>query len=369
MNNKKKIIVIALTVVVVIAAVIVSQQRAPQTTREKTRLFPELAEKINNVSELIIRDSQTSLTIHRVAGKWSIAEADNYPALVDKIKQNVLAVSDLHVIAEKTNNPDLYKRLGVEDPDSKGATSRSLTLISDEGELAQLIIGKARRSKSASSAPGLYVRIPGQQQALLVEGRLSVSADIIQWIRRDIIDIEGDRVNDVHLRPAGKNEVFLKRDNPVDDLALQDIPEGMEQQSEYLISRLASILENIFVDGVKKESSINFSRPDSIINVTTFDGLEANAEIVNSGEHTYARFSFNAIADRAVSAEAVDESSTEADTVEEIKVTLEQEAETLNSLVEGWAYQLSTSKAELFNQSLSDLVREPESEVSGNDTE
>ena len=50
------IIVTALTLVVVIAAVIVSQQRAPQTSREKTRLFPELAEKINDVSELIIRD-------------------------------------------------------------------------------------------------------------------------------------------------------------------------------------------------------------------------------------------------------------------------------------------------------------------------
>ena len=181
--NNKYIIVTALTLIVVIAAVIVSQQRAPQTSMEKTRLFPELTGKINDVSELVIHDGQTTLTVHRVSEKWSIADADDYPALVDKVKQTVLAVSDLQVVAEKTNNPDLYKRLGVEDPDSLGATSHLLTLTADGDELATLIAGETRRSKSASSAPGLYVRIPGQQQALLVEGRLTVSTDIIQWIQ------------------------------------------------------------------------------------------------------------------------------------------------------------------------------------------
>ena len=369
MMNKRRVIVIALTLIVVIVAVIVSYQRAPQTSREKPRLFPELAERINDVSRLIIRDGETSLTIHRKAGKWSIAEADDYPALVDDVKQTVLAVSDLHVVAEKTSNPDLYKRLGVEDPDSQGATSDVLTLISAEDELAELIIGKTRRSKSASSAPGLYVRIPGQQQALLVAGRLTVSTDMVQWIKRDVINIEGDRVSAVHVQPAGKPAVLLEKDSPGDNLVLQNIPKDKEQQSDYLISRMATLLENTFVDGVRKEDGIDFASPDSVINITTFDGLTANVEVVNSGEHTYARFSFAAQSERPVSDETADESSAEADAEGEIKATPEQEAETLNNLVAGWAYQLSTSKAELFNQSLSDLVRDPESDVAEGDVE
>ena len=367
--NNRRVIIAALTVIVVIAAVIVSQQRAPQTSREKTRLFPELAGKINDVSELVIRDSETTLTVQRVSGRWGIAEADDYPALVDDVKQTVLAVSDLEIVAEKTSNPDLYERLGVEDPDSKGATSHLLTLKSNGNELAQLIVGKTRRSKSDSSAPGLYVRIPGQQHALLAEGRLSVSADIIQWIKRDIINIEGDRVSTVHIRPAAGQEVSLKRDNLGDELVLQNIPEGKEQQSEYLISRMATVLENIYVDGVRKEDSIDYTRPDSIINVTTFDGLEAEIEAVKSGEHTYARFSFTAQAGDAASEEAGDEVSTETDIDEEIRITPGQETESLNSLLNGWAYRLSTSKAELFNQSLSDLIREPESEDSEDESE
>ena len=357
--NNKRVIIAALTAIVVIAAVVVSQQRAPQTSREKTSLFPELAGKINDVSELVIRDGETTLTVQRVSDRWGIAEADDYPALVDDVKQAVLAVSDLQVVAEKTSNPDLYKRLGVEDPDSLGATSHLLTLKSNGDELARLIVGETRRSKSASSAPGLYVRIPGQQHALLVEGRLSVSADIIQWIKRDIVNIEGDRVSAVHIQPADGQEVSLERAEPGDDLVLQNIPEGKEQQSEYLISRIATILENVYVDAVRREDSFDYSRPDAVINVTTFDGLVADIETVKSGEHTHARFSFSAQPGRADNGETAEEDSTDD---EEIRVTPEQEAETLNRLAEGWAYQLSISKAELFNQSLSDLVREPEEE-------
>ena len=351
--NNRRVIIAALTVIVVIAAVVVSQQRAPQTSREKTSLFPELAEQINDVSELVIHDGETTLTVQRVADRWGIAEADDYPALVDDVKQTVLAVSDLQVVAQKTSNPDLYKRLGVEDPDSKGATSHLLTVKSNGEELARLIVGETRRSKSASSAPGLYVRIPGQKHTLLVEGRLSVSADIIQWIKRDIVNIEGDRVSAVHIQPAGGQQVRLERAEPGDDLVLQNIPDGKEQQSEYLISRMATILENIYVDDVRREDGFDYSRPDAVINVTTFDGLVADVEAVKSGEHTYARFSFTAQAGRAANGETAEE---------EIEVTPEQEAETLNRLAEGWAYRLSTSKAELFNQSLSDLVREPENE-------
>ena len=356
--NTRQIVVTVLTVVAVIAAVIVSQQRAPQTSRDKYALFPELSGRINDVSELAVRDGQTALTVRRAGGNWGVAESDNYPALPDKVKQTVLAVSDLQVIAEKTDNPDLYKRLGVEDPDSKGAASHLLTLSGNGEPLAELVVGNSRRSSSAAAAPGLYVRIPGKAQALLVEGSLSVRADLIDWIKRDIIDIEGDRVNTVRLRPAGGKEVFLERDGSAGNLALQDIPEGKEPASEYLVGRMATVLENIYVEGVRKEAGIDFTRPASVIDVTTFDGLAAHIEVAGSGEHTYARFSFAA----PEGAGATGESPAAPDAGEEAELAPGQEAETLNGLVRGWAYRLSATKAELYGQTLSDLVQDPEPE-------
>ena len=366
--NSRHIIVAVITIIVIVAAVIVSQQRAPQASKEKTRLFPEFVGKINDVSEINVRDGQTTLTIQRVSGKWKVVEADDYPALVEEVKQTVLAVSDLRVIAEKTTNPDLYKKLGVEAPGNQGATSHLLTVKSNGDELASMIVGNARRSKSPSSAPGLYVRIPGQAQALLVEGKLSVSTDIIQWIKNDIINIEADRVSAIHIRPRGEPEIHLKKENPGDDLVLQNIPEGKEQQSEYLVTRMAALLEYIYVDGVRNEDSIDYSSPDSIISVKTFDGLTANAEVKKSGGHTFARFSFTAEPGETVTEDDTDEAPEAAGAEEEDTITPEQEAENLNSSMNGWAYQLSESKAKLFTQSLSDLIRDPESEAT-EDTE
>lgn len=363
--NNRYIIIVVLTVLVVVAAVFVSQQRAPQTSREKTVLFPELAGRVNDVSELVVRDGRSMLTIRRVSGNWGIAEADNYPALPDRVKQAVLAVSDLQVIAEKTDNPDLYKRLGVEDPDDKGATSHLLTLSGDGGKLAELVVGKPRRSKSAAGAPGLYVRIPGQEQALLAEGRLTVSADIIHWIKRDIINIEGDRVNAVRLRPAGGTEVSLKRDNLADDLELENIPEGKEPASEYQVSRIATVFENVYAEGVRKVENLDFTKPDAVINATTFDGLTAHVEVVKNEGDSYARFSFAAQAGSPDKQHDTGGSTAENGAGEESAPTPEEEAETLNSLVRGWAYRLSTSKAELYGQSLSDLVREPSGDHTG----
>ena len=379
-------IVAVLTVVAVGAAIIVSQQRAPETSREKPALFPQLAERINDVSKVVVRDAQNTLTVQRVADNWGIAEADNYPALLDKVKEAVLAVADLKVIAEKTDNPALYERLGVEDIDRQGATSTLLTLVADDEELAGLIVGDTRRSSSAAAAPGLYVRIPGQQQALLVAGRLTVSADIIQWLQRDIINIEGERVSTVRLRPAGATEVILSRDKPADDLVLQDLPEGKEQQSEYVIGRMATVLENVYADGVSKADNIDFSTPAATLEVTTFDGLTAVIEVAQRGAQPYARFAFaaretaagDAQVDAATDEARVDavapsgpdaDSSPETDAEAEQKPTPAQEAAALNNLLQGWAYRLSTSKAELYTQTLDDLVREPEPEPVTEDAE
>ncbi len=360
--NNKHIIFAVVTIIVIVAAILISQQRAPQTSKEKTRLFPGLAGKINDVSEISVQDSDKTLTIHRVSGKWGIADADDYPALVDKVKQTVIAVSELHVIAEKTTNPDLYKRLGVEAPGDRGATSHSLTLKSNGDELASLIVGKPRRSQSPSHSPGLYVRLPERAAALLVEGDLSVSADIIQWIKRDIIDIASDRISDIHISHKDASLVHLEKNKPEDDLALKNIPAGKEQESEYAINRMATLLENIYIDGVRSAGNIDYSSPDATAVIKTFDGLTATAQVKKSNGNTYAKFSF-----AAPPAETMIENNTDADSdseepdmEEDTTPTPEQEAENLNAVVNGWAYQLSESKSELFNKPLADLVRDPE---------
>lgn len=381
---------IAVTVVAVVAAVVISQQRAPQTSKETSLLFPDLAAKVNEVSELQVRDALSELTVRRVSGTWRVAEGDDYPALVDKVKQTVVGAADLRVVAEKTQNPDLHKRLGVEDPEGKGAESHLLTLKSDGEELASFIRGKARRSQSPSRSPGFYARLPGQPQALLVEGGVEISTDVAEWIERDIVDIEGVEVSDIRLSHREGPEVILKRETPEDDLVVQNIPEGKEQESEYAIVRLAGLMANIYVNGVKRADRFASAAPATSIEVKTFDGLLATAQVYVEDEKTYAQFSFAAaleVPEEGAEAEVAGsgEGGAEAGETEGVEggapssevagagddgieagdegaedaMTPAERAKALNALTAGWAYQLSDSKAELFTKPQSELVRDP----------
>lgn len=395
--GNRNLVFIAVTVVAVVAAVAISQQRAPQTRKETSLLFPDLAAKVNEVSELQIRDALSELTVRRVSGTWRVAEGDDYPALVDKVKQTVVGAADLRVVAEKTQNPDLHKRLGVEDLESKGAESHLLTLKSGGEELASFIKGKARRSQSPSHSPGFYARLPDQPQALLVEGGLEISTDVAEWIERDIVDIEGVEVSDIRLSHREGPEVVLKRETPEDDLVLQNIPAGKEQESEYAIVRLAGVMANIYVNGVKRADRFASAAPATNIEVKTFDGLLATAQVYVEDEKTYAQFSFAAAPEVAEAkaevagagdgdaeagdggtgagdedAEAGEGSTGAGDGTEagdggaeagaegaEDAMTPAERAQALNALTAGWAYQLSDSKAELFTKPQSELVRDP----------
>ena len=402
--GNRNLVFIAVTVVAVVAAVAISQQRAPQTRKETPLLFPDLAAKVNEVSELQVRDALSELTVRRVSGVWRVAEGDDYPALVDKVKQTVVGAADLRIVAEKTQNPDLHKRLGVEDPESKGAESHLLTLKSDGEALASFIKGKARRSQSPSHSPGFYARLPGQPQALLVEGGLEIGTDVAEWIERDIVDIEGVEVSDIRISHREGPEVILKRETPEDDLVVQNIPEGKEQESEYAIVRLAGLMANIYVNGVKRADRFASAAPAANIEVKTFDGLLAMAQVYVEDENTYAQFSFAAApeaAEEVAEAEAagageggaeagddvagagetegVEESAASSEVAEagdddagagddgagagddgaEDAMTPAERAQALNALTAGWAYQLSDSKAELFTKPQSELVRDP----------
>lgn len=376
MKRNKQLIVLLVTPLIVAVAVALSIQRAPQTAKEKPRLFPELIGRINEVDEIRIQDAEATLTVHSEAGYWTVAEADDHPALVDKIKQTAFSVSDMRVIAHKTSDPERYKALGVEAPSVRGSVSHLLTLSSDGEQLASLIVGKPRKSSSPADAPGLYVRLLKQDQALLVTGRLSPSADVSEWIERNILNIAMDRVQAVQLHPTDDSPVRLERDSSEAELSLQDIPAGKEQAADYLISRMATIFENVYADGVKKAGSIDFSRPDILVRVRTFDGLLAEAQVKQMDEQTHAVFSFEVdpaqVAGEQAETQAeepdaevaaADEaagSDNETDSQETPAPAVEEEAERLNKQVRGWAYQLSPAKAELFNQSLSELTRTPE---------
>ena len=127
MKSNKFLIFTLVTIAVIIAATMMSRHRAPTTTMEKQLLFPELLEKVNDVSTIELTKQDTSLSLLKHNNQWVIKQADNYPADFGKIRETVIAVAELMILAEKTSNADRYEKLGVEKPSADGANSLLLS--------------------------------------------------------------------------------------------------------------------------------------------------------------------------------------------------------------------------------------------------
>ncbi|MCZ6526228.1 MAG: DUF4340 domain-containing protein [Gammaproteobacteria bacterium] len=356
-TNQLKLLLL-ITITTIIVAVISSHYRSPTSSIQKELLFPELNTRINDVSEISIQGNEATLNLIRTADKWGIKEADGYPALFNNIRQTVIAVSTLRIVAQKTSNPALYARLGVEAPETKRALSHLLTLKDSSGQtLASLIVGKARHSKSAIDNPGIYVRLPDQEQALLVEGMLGISANISDWFRRQVFDIKSDRVREISIQHHDGTTVLLKRENDIDELMLTNIPEGKKAQSEVILSSMGIMLESLLVDNVRATDKVEYPEVQSTATLKTFDGIIATIHSAKVGEHRYARFSFTYDASIA---EPLDVDSSNADDSGVDKSSVAQEVDYLTEVTYGWLYEIPEFKFKLFTKRLSNLIRDPD---------
>ena len=351
MKSRSLIILAIVTVVAILAAVFADKNRSTDISSGKEHVFPQLSTQINDVHNLSLEKYGQSLSLVKLDNTWVIKEADNYPANFGKIKESVIAVSKLMILSNKTSNPDLYGRLGVEDPASEKSNSLLMSLGDAEGNvLATLIVGSIRHSKSADSQPGLYVRFPDSDTALLAEGRLQLSADIRDWFNRNLMDIDGARISSIVIERADAPVVSLHREKDTDDFSLDNIPEDKEIQSAVIITRMSTMLESLAAEGVRSSSSVS----DYIVSTTrlsTFDGLQISISNAIVDGSSYASFSFSA--DDSETVDAGSEDTGEMDG----QASVSEEAAMLNKVHSGWAYQIPDYKFELFDESLDDLVR------------
>ncbi|MFQ5660676.1 MAG: DUF4340 domain-containing protein [Gammaproteobacteria bacterium] len=357
MKANRLALLTVITFTVIIAAVYTSYYHSPETGKKKELLFPDLNKKINSVSKMTIHGNQSTITLRRDGNQWKIKEADDYPALFDKIKQTVIAVSELKILAYKTRNVALYPRLGVEDVNKKGAKSKLVTLEDNAGnQLASLIAGNKRHSKSAIGKAGLYVRLPGHDQALLVEGRLDVSANIIDWFQRNLFNIEPDRIREIKIEHKDSDTVMLNRRSSEDDFTLVNIPEGKQAKSIVVLNRMKTMLEDTLVDNVKSAGRTEFPDTQSVATVMTFDGLIATVTSTIIDDTRYARFAFSYVPpspDTTGNSEKPKKKESGS-----AGKDVGKEVQRLTANTKDWVYEVPEFKFELFTKKMDDLVQD-----------
>lgn len=249
-------------------------------------LFPGLREQINEVTGLVIQDSGARVASLRLRdGQWQVEEKQGFPADAGKLRSALLILAEARIVEEKTSRPEMYSRLGVEDPGTPGAENLWLTIELGEAQRG-LVIGKPAMGNSH------YVRRTSEATSLLVNQGLSMSADPITWLQTAILDIDAGQIERIDIVHApGEVLAITRGDGSSENFVIENLPDEREAISDFAANGMASSLARLsFSDVRRKQGAV--ATDSTTATFTTLEGLVITLTL-QAGNPAWASFTFS----------------------------------------------------------------------------
>jgi len=225
MQQRGFIVLLTATVIVVAAAIVVlaAGDRAASPAPSGERALPGLAAKLGDLAWVGLSRGPTKIDFAAVNGSWAVVEKGNYPAAQAKMRQLLLGLADLTLVEPKTERPELFARLDLDDPANGKATD--LKLNDRIGQtVAELIVGKRRVDRFGTGNDAVYLRKPGIDRAWLARGSLEVGGEIVDWLDRRILDIPAARIASIKVTGDDGAILTFGRAQPAERFAVPDAP-------------------------------------------------------------------------------------------------------------------------------------------------
>ena len=351
MKPKSLVIFAGVTAVVTAVALVTVANRywISQSTATE-RAFPGLLDRINDVAEIDIKAKGTTTVIKRADPGWVMPNKFDYPVQSEMAKGAAIGFGEMELTERKTAHPDRYARLGVEDVDGENAKSRLVTLKDAKGAtLAEMIVGRPREGRLGGQG-GIYVRHVGDPQSWFAPANFEIPGNPMVWLEPRIIHVNAKRVATVTtVQPNGDTLVLYKDTPQTAHFAFKDLPAGKKLKGEAVADDMSTALTTVDLVDVAPQANIDFTQKVWHTEVKTFDGLDVKVDIVQQGEHPWAKLVASAgtpLTDRNSQAEDVQKFLKTADEVA-------KEAADINTRTGKWAYELQGYQAEKLRSPLS----------------
>ena len=395
MKRARSLLVLAVfALAAVIAAVALRTETGDSSIPGEGELvFPGLLSRVDEVRRIHAVSGGETFTLAHDGERWTMPERDGYRAVPDKIHKLVVGAAGLERREPKTSDPSRYPRLGLDDPAEEGSGSIRFTLEDDAAEvLADFIIGNRETSRIDLSLSEFYLREPDDPQSWLVEGKLSVSRDPIEWLEREVLRIDEARVRTVRVRQADGGRLDVSRSRPGDeDFVLHDIPPGHEVESQWRVNDIGRGLANLRFRDVRRAVGEMEGEPGFSAELLTFDGLAVHVRTRRDGEASFLRiraaFDEGALDTRFGPADPAGEGDASsggaqgesagnegepaapgAGGIERVEGLLaadavREEVERLNGAWQGWEFRLADFKRSYFTVPAAELVKPAETDT------
>ena len=243
------------------------------TVTAGTPVLPALADDLDAVDRLILRTADGSFTVARDGDRWVVPDKGGYAADEALVRSVLVGLAELRLEGARTARPELYDRLGVQDPGNPGARSIEVLALDGAGEVAgSLIIGELRIGGFGLIGPARYVRRPEQAQSWLAAGALDVPRASADWLERRLMDIPRHLVREVRIEGPDRPALVIRRDESGDDpgdaagraaLAIVDLPGDRVVDRQDRVDALAAALEGPDLTDVRPTARAPCSPPSA----------------------------------------------------------------------------------------------------------
>lgn len=328
MNTRTLAILGGAAIVVLVAGLVIGTGGGEQhnDAPQGQLAFPNLASKLQEAAKLEVVHHGATVHLVRKDAIWDVADRAGYPADQPKVHTLTTALTELRLAEPRTSNPDDYARLGVEDAQGKDANSTLVRVLdANGGAIAELILGHVRTG-AHGAGDGVYVRRAGEAQAWLADGKLAASGDVMEWLDRDVANIDPPYVESVVVSRDKQGFTVARKDGKMTMTAPAEHP----KLDQFKLDDMTHGLAQLVLDNVQPAPAPGARLGQAV--VTSNKGVAVTVNVNKAGADAI-----------WVEVSAAGEGDAKA------------QADAINAKTKGWAYQVPSWKEQMFVPTMDDL--------------
>lgn len=240
-------------------------------------ILPGLFEALNDVDSFSVigAGDKVIATMQRQQDQWVLAERNNYPADLSKIRNVVLALAEAKIIEEKTSNQSLYAKLGVEDVTANEAAGVKVIVTYGEKK-QQLVVGKPGPQINKTR----YVRRADEKTSWLVDRKIDLNYEVPHWLQKDILSVEPAEMSAITLKlhDGETLEIFNHKHGEEDVFAVLNLTDPNAQVIEAEVHQITNALSSFQLLDVENRASFEGGEPTYTIKFELKTGV--NLELI-----------------------------------------------------------------------------------------
>ena len=347
--SQRTVAILAAALVVLLALVIFGQ-RTSAPVGLGTALVPDLEAALGDLERVTVAkaNGETVATLEKRPDNWVVADKNGYVANAAKLRQALTALAEAKILEQKTANPELYGRLGVEDVTAANAAGVSVALTAQGRELPTIILGNAEGSKYR------YARRAGEAQSYLIDRNPDVPRAAAQWIDSVIVDVRGERVREVTITHADGEVVHIsKASSELANFDVAAVPKGRELSYPGVANVIGNALRELNLEDV--ETAAAPAEQPTIVEFRTFDGLIVRVTGSKRGDEDWISLEASVDSAQAAAPPAAPAEGAAASTPPAADPNAE--AQRINAKVAGWRYKIAGFQYDQMTRRMAELLK------------